>query len=758
MAVTNPLVKLKRGTYASLNNTPSIDGTMYLVEFNDTPEIDESTAKIDASRRHMFAVDVTADDGVTVNRHRLDAYRAFYANAAGYAEAADAWSQSINVQIANSDGTGAGNAVALQGNQNVVLKLPASIKANVTGNVTGNASTASALKVTAAIGSATKPVYINASGVPVACNDTITVDINGSATSAGKWDSQRSFKISDAGTGSDKHTAATGTVVDGTYATGQSFYELILPSTITATLNGRANSALNLVNSSGTKLSSGSDTSGAYYPVCFSNGVPVDLTGTLPNDISGNAGSASVADTLRNGAGTSSKPVYINSSGVPTVVTTVDVSLLGSQIIPMKNLPKGVQERLFVTSRASNGNAGTDLAAVDAFIASKASSTDPVEAGDVVEITDSESGLGSTLYYIYDNNGTLEGHIFSAGAASTAQNASTADALSHNVSWQIKDASNTNAGSATSANNLSSSGTIVINLPSTIKATLTGTADKAKALVVSAAVGGTGVPVYIDANGKPQVCTTLSLDTTGNAATADILSNARNINGTAFNGSQNITTANWGTARNITIVDTGTGTNKHSGTAVSVNGSKAYELPLPSTITATLNGNATTATTADKTQAGLIIGYLPVGAASTSQLVNFNGSSAVDVDLTPELLFPKYTTRVSLSSTVSAGTWVTATTPANMATGTYIVQIKTNNKTFNNELFSGVMSFYSGTTAGDDSDEILLHSAGANLSGHRIYMRITRTSTGSKTMAIRYCADVNLVSGDILDFTFRRII
>ena len=93
-----------------------------------------------------------------------------------------------------------------------------------------------------------------------------------------------------------------------------------------------------------------------------------------------------------------------------------------------------------------------------------------------------------------------------------------------------------------------------------------------------------------------------------------------------------------------------------------------------------------------------------------------------------------------------------------MTTGTYIVQIKTNNKTFNNEIFSGVMSFYSGSTLGDDSDEILLHSAGANLSGHRIYMRITRTSTGSKTMAIRYCSDTNLVSGDVLDFTFRRII
>lgn len=50
---------------------------------------------------------------------------------------------------------------------------------------------------------------------------------------------------------------------------------------------------------------------------------------------------------------------------------------------------------------------------------------------------------------------------------------------------------------------------------------------------------------------------------TGNAATATKLKTAVNINGTAFDGSGAITTANWGTARNITI----------GATAKSVNGS-----------------------------------------------------------------------------------------------------------------------------------------------------------------------------------------
>lgn len=65
-------------------------------------------------------------------------------------------------------------------------------------------------------------------------------------------------------------------------------------------------------------------------------------------------------------------------------------------------------------------------------------------------------------------------------------------------------------------------------------------------------------------------------------ASATKLQTARTINGTSFNGTANITTANWGTARNISITD---GTN--TSTAVSVNGSANVSLKLPATIKAT---------------------------------------------------------------------------------------------------------------------------------------------------------------------------
>ena len=74
----------------------------------------------------------------------------------------------------------------------------------------------------------------------------------------------------------------------------------------------------------------------------------------------------------------------------------------------------------------------------------------------------------------------------------------------------------------------------------------------------------------------------------GNAASATKLAAKRTINGTAFDGTANITTANWGTARNITITD---GTN--TSTAVGVNGSANVSLNLPGTIKATFVGNIT---------------------------------------------------------------------------------------------------------------------------------------------------------------------
>ena len=76
--------------------------------------------------------------------------------------------------------------------------------------------------------------------------------------------------------------------------------------------------------------------------------------------------------------------------------------------------------------------------------------------------------------------------------------------------------------------------------------------------------------------------------TTDNVASATKLQTARSINGTNFNGTGNITTANWGTARNISIADA---TAANTGTGVSVNGSGNATLKLPATIKANITGN-----------------------------------------------------------------------------------------------------------------------------------------------------------------------
>lgn len=80
--------------------------------------------------------------------------------------------------------------------------------------------------------------------------------------------------------------------------------------------------------------------------------------------------------------------------------------------------------------------------------------------------------------------------------------------------------------------------------------------------------------------------------TTSNIASATKLATARSINGTNFDGTENITTSTWGTARSIGIVNSdGTGT----AVTTSVNGSANVNLKLPSTIKAELSGNATSA-------------------------------------------------------------------------------------------------------------------------------------------------------------------
>lgn len=67
----------------------------------------------------------------------------------------------------------------------------------------------------------------------------------------------------------------------------------------------------------------------------------------------------------------------------------------------------------------------------------------------------------------------------------------------------------------------------------------------------------------------------------GNAESTTKLQTARTINGTSFNGTANITTATWGTARNIYIQDAPA---SYTGAAISVNGAANAYLRLPNSI------------------------------------------------------------------------------------------------------------------------------------------------------------------------------
>lgn len=113
---------------------------------------------------------------------------------------------------------------------------------------------------------------------------------------------------------------------------------------------------------------------------------------------------------------------------------------------------------------------------------------------------------------------------------------------------------------------------------------------------------------------------------TGNASTATTLQTGRAINGTTFNGSANITTSYWGTARTFYINDpSGAHYNSYS-----VNGSANVDMYLPATMTGfssitsttfsgSLSGNASSASTATKlTTARTIWGQSFNGTANVS--------------------------------------------------------------------------------------------------------------------------------------------
>lgn len=765
---SNPIVKLKRGTRTALNSYPTIDGQLYFATASEDA-LSASTAANDTSY-NIFVLD--QESGNSVVRTNLDAYKAFYAKQAGTAATAAKWSTKRSFKVADSNSHN-GTAVDVDGSAAVTLTLPSTIQATIIGNVTGNVTgTADAAKKLVdgsgsdySVGSSTKPVYF-LNGIPT---EVTSVDV--AATSASKWSTARSFIIRDA----DATNTGTGVAVDGsttnmTSISGTNYYVLKLPSTIKATLTGNASTATKATKLYSSSATDGLDVGNAKLPVYFSGGVPVacnDVNAGSGTALTVNiSGTAAKASALTTGYGSNSSPVYIQSSGVPAAVTSIPASLL-TGTIDIDRLPKGALERLVTVSTE------TDMAALSA-------SSDPaVEIGDTVRAADT-----SKMYYVVaktTNGSGISGAIvgtnyefipYAAGTAVNATSATTAATLANTRTFSI-------AGGATAA---------AQNFNGSQNVTLTVTAldvDKASAGTLAVARGGTGKATWtqygivyasatdtlaqlgvgtdgyvLKSNGSAAPSWTAQSNIA--AGTAAKLATKRAINGTDFDGSAAITTASWGTARNVYISDSDA---TNTGAAVSVGSatSGSYTLKLPATIKASLSGNATTATTADTLKYKLTINHKNVNGDTTDSTDYGQGTANATFSVNVDKLFLKYTATYGGSAVVAGNnTWYTITPATALTTGTYIVQISTGNISgiFDYEVFSGIMSFCSdnGTSGAVDTDEVLLHAAGRNSYGHRLYLRTRRVASGA--MIIEFQSDVALTQAQAqgLSFTFRRMI
>jgi len=155
-----------------------------------------------------------------------------------------------------------------------------------------------------------------------------------------------------------------------------------------------------------------------------------------------------------------------------------------------------------------------------------------------------------------------------ASTATTLQTARTIGGVSFNGSANI------NLPGVNIAGNQNTTGTAA-NVTGTVAIANGGTGATTQQTAINALAGAVTSAQYLRGNGTNVLMSaiqaadvpTLNQNTTGSAAS---LTTARAINGTNFDGTAAITTANWGTARNVTI----------GNTTRSVNGSTTYSWSL----------------------------------------------------------------------------------------------------------------------------------------------------------------------------------
>ena len=490
-------------------------------------------------------------------------------------------------------GAATGTATSFNGSANITIPVTSLDASKLTGtasiNTTGNASTSTTCTGNAA--TATKlQTARKINGVAFDGTQDITVEATGTGghiilnSSGSSMEARSKLRFNHSTVTDDEENDVTIiTPTDTTYSVATTSKNGLMSSSMVTKLNGIATGAT--ANSASDTTPKANGTASVGTETDYARG---DHVHPLQTTVSGNAGSATKLQTARtislSGAVTGS--TTFDGSANRTITTTlsnIDASKITSGTIDIARLPAAALERCVVVA--------------DDTARFKLTSSD-VQLGDTVKVTDTNK-----MYMVIDTseldnaNGYTE---FSAGHAATADTATTANQLT----------------------------------------------------------------------------------------------TARTINGTSFNGTANITTANWGTARNIGIVNSdGTGT----AVTTSVNGSGNVNLKLPATIKASLTGNATTASTlATARTIGLS------GVTATAQ--SFNGSKNITIPITavPASLL---TGTASINTTGNAATAdradtaTTATTATNANNVKYTLQNPTSSSTY-------IVPFVSGVSTGNKTTYI----------------------------------------------------
>ena len=151
----------------------------------------------------------------------------------------------------------------------------------------------------------------------------------------------------------------------------------------------------------------------------------------------------------------------------------------------------------------------------------------------------------------------------------------------------------------------------------------------------------------------------------------------------------------------------------------------------------------------------IVDGYIKHNSSDSYVLLGGGGHKAIsDFLLKTEELTNNLTSKTKNLKVTQA--WMdTGISGADLATGTYIVQVTVSGGNMTDCIWSGTMSWYSGTCADTETDEIILHRSGKSYSD-TIYLRTIMQSSG--VLKLQISADENLSASYDYTFKFKRVI